>query len=186
MAAQQHASPPVAELPRPPAAIAVAPPAQELVVRRLKPADLPAVEDHMLALDPGGRARRFHALLGDDAVRAYVGRIDFRRMILVGAFEADSGRLIGLAEAHLDAPEAPLRTEVSVSVLARHRGLGLGRLLAGVALDAAAARGARRAEFHYQADNRPMARLVRGLGDAAAAAPGFACLALPLGALRPH
>ncbi len=186
MAAQQHATPAAAEFRRPPAAIAVAPPAQELVVRRLKPADLPAVEAHLLALDPGGRASRFHALLGDDAVRAYVARIDFRRMILVGAFEEESGRLIGLAEAHLDAPEAPLRTEASVSVLASHRGAGLGRLLAGVALDAAASRGARRAEFHYQADNRAVARLVRGLGTPAASAPGFACLALPLGATRPH
>jgi GNAT superfamily N-acetyltransferase len=161
-------------------------PAGELVVRRLGRADLPAIEAHFLALGPGDRTSRFHALLGDDAVRHYVHRIDFRRMILVGAFDLDSDRLIGLAEAHLDAPAAPLRAEASVSVLASRRGRGIGRLLMAVALDAAAARGTRRANFYYQTGNRPIAHLVRDLGRPVETAPGFAALALPLGPSVQH
>lgn len=172
--------------PHPEGTAAVARPKQELVIRSLRASDLPAIEAHLLALDRGDRASRFHALLGDDAIAAYVGRIDFARMILVGAFECESERLVGLAEAHLDAPTSPLRAEVSVSVLASNRGRGIGRLLSAVALDDAAARGTRRADFYYQAGNRALACLVRHLGAPIATAPGFASLALPLGGPMLH
>jgi len=62
-------------------AAAVGCPSQELVVRRLRAADLPAIEAHLLALDSGRRTSRFHAPLCDDAVRGYVGRIDFARLV---------------------------------------------------------------------------------------------------------
>ncbi len=78
-------------------------PTHELVIRRLRATDLPAVEAHLLALDSCDRHSRFHALLGDDAIRDYIGRIDFERMILIGAFDEGSERLVGMAEAHLDA-----------------------------------------------------------------------------------
>lgn len=161
----------------------------ELVVRRLTAADRPAVEAHLLALDPAGRASRFHVPLCDDGVRAYarrIGRSESMSLILIGAMEPDSGQLIGLAEAHLAADDDPQGAEVSVSVLARHRGRGVGRLLVAVALDAAAARGARRAAFHYQAGNRAIARLVHDLGTPIATKPGFAALALPLGPAHLH
>lgn len=156
---------------------------QELIVRRLVAADLPAIATHLLALEPVDRFARFHAFLGDDAIQDYIGRIDFQRMILAGAFDEDTGRLVGLAEAHLDAAVSPLRAETSVSVLASHRGQGIGRLLTAVVLDVAAARGTRRADFYYQTGNRVIARLVRDLGAPIATAPGFASLALPLGRL---
>lgn len=156
-------------------------PQGEVVFRRLRADDLPEITAHLLTLDPCDRASRFHALLGDDAVQAYVGRIDFARMILIGAFDGEGGPLIGLAEAHLDTAISPLRAEVSVSVLASHRGRGLGRLLTAIALDDAARRGTRRADFYFQAGNRALAHLVRGLGAPIATAPGYASLALPLG-----
>lgn len=59
----------------------VASSAQELVVRRLGAPDLPSIEAHLLALEPGDRTRRFHGLLGDDAMRGYFGRIDFARLV---------------------------------------------------------------------------------------------------------
>jgi GNAT superfamily N-acetyltransferase len=172
--------------PHPESTAAVARPTQELVIRALRASDLPAIKAHLLALDRGDRASRFHALLGDDAVYAYVGRIDFARMILIGAFKRESERLVGLAEAHLDAPTSPLRAEVSVSVLASHRGRSIGRLLTAVALDDAARRGTRRADFYYQAGNRALACLIRHLGAPIATAPGFASLALPLGGPMLH
>ena len=46
---------------------AVTCPLQELVVRRLGVPDLPAIEVHLLALGPGDRMSRFHALLGGPA-----------------------------------------------------------------------------------------------------------------------
>lgn len=159
---------------------------QELVVRRLTAADRPAIEAHLLALGPSDRMSRFHALLGEDAVRAYTGRIDFARMILVGAFDRDGERLIGLAEAHLDGAVPPVRAEASVTVLASHRGRGIGRLLIAVALDAAAARGARRADFYILPGNRAIARLVHSLGAPVAQSPGFVALALPLGPILPR
>jgi GNAT superfamily N-acetyltransferase len=161
-------------------------PTHELVIRRLRATDLPAVEAHLLALDASDRHSRFHALLGDDAIRDYIGRIDFERMILIGAFDEGSERLVGMAEAHLDATTSPLRAEVSVSVLPRHRSQGIGRLLVAVALDAAATRGTRRADFYYQTGNRTVARLVRDLGAPIATSPGFAALALPLGSALLH
>lgn len=153
--------------------------AQELILRRLGPDHLPAIEAHLLALSAGDRHRRFHALLDDEAIGAYVGRVNFGCMILVGAFDAGD-RLVALAEAHLDSAEAPVSAEVSVSVLQDHRGQGLGRLLTAVALDAAAARGSRQAELHFQPGNRAVGRLVHELGRPITAAPGFAVLALPL------
>ena len=152
----------------------------EVVFRTLRAGDLPAVTAHLLALDRNDRASRFHALLGDDAVHAYVGRIDFGRMILVGAFDGETEQLVGLAAV------SPLRAEVSISVLVSHRGRGLGRLLTAVALDNAAARGTRRADFYFQAGNRALACLVRHLGAPIATAPGFASLALPLGGPMLH
>jgi ribosomal protein S18 acetylase RimI-like enzyme len=71
-------------------------------------------------------------------------------------------------------------------VLASHRGRGIGRLLTAIALDDAAARGTRRADFYFQAGNRALARLVRDLGAPIATAPGFASLALPLGGPMLH
>jgi len=161
-------------------------PTEEIVIRRLKADDLPAVEAHLLALETSDRHSRFHALLGDDAIRGYIARIDFERMILVGAFGEETGRLVGLAEAHLDAATSPLRAEVSVSVLASHRGRAIGRLLTAVALDDAATRGTRRADFYFQIGNRAVAHLIRDLGAPIATAPGFASLALPLGSRSLH
>ena len=71
--------------PHPESTAAVARPMGELVFRTLRSSDLPAIKAHLLALGRDDRASRFHALLGDDAIHAYVGRIDFARMILIGA-----------------------------------------------------------------------------------------------------
>lgn len=178
MHAQQVSAPATSGLP-PAASLR---PGGALHLRRLAAADLPAIEVHLLALSPADRHARFHALLGDEAIRAYAGRVDFARMILVGAFEPASRRLLGLAEAHLDEAAAPRRAEVSVSLLPEQRGQALGRRLVAASLDEAAARGARFADFYYQAGNRAVARLVRALAAPIAAAPGHASLALPLAA----
>ncbi len=151
-------------------------------VRRLAAADLPAIAAHLLALSAADRHARFHALTGDEAIGAYVQRIDFARMVLVGTFDPVTGEMAGLAEAHLEEAAHPVRAEVSVSVLPEQRGRALGRRLVAAALEEAAAHGARFADFYYQSGNRALSRLVRALGAPVAAAPGHATLALPLAA----
>jgi GNAT superfamily N-acetyltransferase len=148
-------------------------------VRRLGHRDLPAIEEHLLALDLTDRHARFHACLGDAAIAGYVRRIDFGRMILVGAFDGPGGRIVGLAEAHLDDPRAPAAAEVSVSVLESERGRGIGRRLVARAIDLAVERGAGRAEFFFNPGNRALARLVGALGGRVQAARGHACIDRP-------
>jgi GNAT superfamily N-acetyltransferase len=133
-------------------------------VRPLGEADRPAILAHFLALDARDRALRFHAGRSDDTLARYVAGIDFARMLLAGAQGPADGRLLALAEAHLDDAHAPSCAELAVSVLADCRREGLGRRVVAHALRLAAARGARRAEFFYGADNRPLIRLVRSLG----------------------
>ncbi|HET6519537.1 MAG TPA: GNAT family N-acetyltransferase [Geminicoccaceae bacterium] len=148
-------------------------------VRRLGRHDLPAIEEHLLALGPMDRHGRFHACLGDAAIAGYVRRIDFGRMILVGAVGGPGGRIVGLAEAHLDGPLAPAAAEVSVSVLPSERRRGIGRRLVARAVDLAFERGAGRAEFVFNPDNRALARLVGALGGRVQAARGHACIDRP-------
>ena len=148
-------------------------------IRRLGRRDLPAIEAHLLALGPTDRHARFHACLGDAAIAGYVRRIDFGRMILVGAVDGPSGRIVGLAEAHLDDPLAPAVAEISVSVLESERGRGIGRRLVARAVDLAFGRGAGRAEFFFSPDNRALARLVGALGGRVQAARGHACIDRP-------
>lgn len=135
-----------------------------LVIRLLVPRDLPAVEAHFLALDLLDRCQRFHACRSDAALAAYVNGLDLERVILIGAFDAWCGALVGLAEAHLDDAQRPAAAELSVSVLAPWREAGLGRRLVREALAAAFRCGARSARFELAPDNRPMRRLLQALG----------------------
>ena len=69
-------------------------------LRRLDGRDLAGIEMHLLDLDLVSRNRRFRSGFGDAAVAAYVRRLDLTTDILFGAIEEDSGRIVGLAEAH--------------------------------------------------------------------------------------
>lgn len=155
-------------------------PADSYTVRRLDRRDLPAIERHFLALSPIDRGRRFHAMLGDAAIGRYVRGIDFERMVLVGAVEPASGRLVAIAEAHLDDPKAPRVAEISVTVLAHRRRQGLGRRVVGEVLALARDLGVERAEFFFAPDNRALARLVGSLGGNVDPLRGYATIERPL------
>jgi len=76
--------------------------AMNILVRELSKLDRASLEPHFLALDGEDRRLRFGAAINDDAVRAYVARVDFERDAAFGVF----GRGIGgalLARAHLRA-----------------------------------------------------------------------------------
>src|SRR5262245_40545501 len=96
-------------------------------VRRLDNCDLAGIERHFLELDMVSRNHRFHSGFGDAAISAYVGGLDVTTDILFGAIDETGGRIVGLAEAH--PTSAPSTVEVGTSVLASHRGRGLGRKL---------------------------------------------------------
>jgi GNAT superfamily N-acetyltransferase len=135
-----------------------------LIIKTLAPRDLPAVVAHFLAFELVDRCQRFHGARSDDALAAYVSGLDLERTILIGAREVMTGRIVGLAEAHLDDAQRPATAELSVSVLAPWRDAGLGRRLVRRALDIAFQCGARGARFHFSPDTRAMIRILKALG----------------------
>ena len=68
----------------------------DILVRELSRLERPALEPHFLALEGEDRRLRFGAPLNDDAVRAYVARIDFERDAAFGVYD-DALHLIGAA-----------------------------------------------------------------------------------------
>ena len=142
-------------------------------LRRLDGRDLAGIEMHLLDLDLISRNRRFRSGFGDAAVAAYVRRLDLTTDILFGAIEEDSGRIVGLAEAH---PAGTAHTvEIGTSVLASHRRRGLARELVARAVAAALAQGATAVELLFDPTNAAAARIAAGLG-ASLCAPDRAVL----------
>ena len=141
-------------------------------LRRLGAEDLPAIEEHLLGLGSRDRQSRFHGAVSDMAVAAYVRRIDPARSVLVGATDAPTNNIVGLAEAH--PAEAPRTVEMAVSVDPLFRQQGLGSRLLARAIELAFANGAEMAEFVFPPDNRPLVALIRGLGAHISAARGQA------------
>jgi len=140
--------------------------------RLLEAADLPQVEELLLALDGHDRQARFHLAVSDWWIGAYVGGLDPVRMILVGAFAGR--RLVGLAEAHL-AASAPV-AEMAVVVHPSHRRGGLATRLVRLALNFAFTRGVGTAEFAFGRDNSALIGFVDALGATVSAVQGHAVI----------
>ena len=102
---------------------------------------------------------RFGNALGDSAVRAYVSRIDLWHDAVFGVFGEDL-RLLGVA--HLARSRAS--AELGVSVLAGHRGLGIGGALLARAHTHARNWGVRALYMHCLAENAAMMHLARKQG----------------------
>lgn len=83
-----------------------------------------AMRRHFAALDADGRRRRFGMAPAPEAIDAYVDAIDFDADAVFGVL-ADDLSLIGLA--HL--PCRGQSAELGLSVLAQHRGGGIGSAL---------------------------------------------------------
>jgi len=73
-------------------------------VSQLSRIDRPALERHLLALDPRDRRLRFGTLPSDATVRAYVARIDFDRDAVSGVFDEE---LAIVGAAHLARASSP-------------------------------------------------------------------------------
>ena len=139
--------------------------------RRLTTSDRARMHAHFEALDRRGRLMRFRASLGDAALGEYVRRLDFTRTILVGTSEPYAGKLVALAEVHLDAKGVAGEAEIAVTVLAPWRRQGIARRLCAGATALAFQAGAARAVFFLPPENIAMGRLVSGLGGRNAGGP---------------
>jgi len=129
------------------------------VVRYLGPEDTKGIREHLLSLSGEDRYHRFHTCMDDSAIVGYVNRIDFSRMVMTGAFN-ERGNMIGLAEAHFDGLMRSDTAEVSVTVAEALRRRGIGRILVDEVQKAASVRGACRADFYFQPDNRGIIKLI--------------------------
>jgi len=73
-------------------------------VSELSRINRPALERHLLALDPHDRRLRFDTPPSDAAVHAYVARIDFDRDAVFGVFDEE---LAIVGAAHLARASSP-------------------------------------------------------------------------------
>jgi len=133
-------------------------------VRRLGPADSPAILDHFRRLDAEASYHRFFGAVSDHALSAYVGGFDWSRQIVLGA-ERD-GCLCALSEIGWSGTPEGSSGEFAVSVDAAARHLGIAGWLLDAVSAAAAAEGLRTLEGNWLAENYPVYRLMRRRGAA--------------------
>ena len=115
-----------------------------------------ALERHFLSLDAEDRRLRFGVPHSDQALRAYVGRIDFGGDALFAVLDES---LEILAAAHL--ARCGVHGELGLSVLPGHRTRGMGLALLQRAALRARNWGARGLLMHCLSENAAMMRLAR-------------------------
>jgi RimJ/RimL family protein N-acetyltransferase len=136
-------------------------------LRKLTPADRPALRAHLARLDAESRRRRFGHPTSPEAAAEHADRLDFRDTIVVG--RVAGGALCGVAEIVPCGAEG--RTgELGLSVDPGWRGQGLGTELTRRAFTMACNRGIRQVIVLCVADNVPMQRIAKKLGGRVVAA----------------
>jgi GNAT superfamily N-acetyltransferase len=128
-------------------------------VCELREAHRPGLISHFRSLGAADRHLRFCSALGDDALRAYVERIDFDRDAVFGAFNRHFELV---AAAHV--ARAGGHAEVGLSVLPGYRRLGIGSALLCAAMRRALSWGMDAVLVHCLPDNHPMMSLARKRG----------------------
>ena len=126
---------------------------------RLRESDRAALEAHFIALDSEDRRLRFGSSIHDDALRAYVSRIDFARD---GIFAVQDDYLRLLAVIHV--AFAGVNAELGLSVLPGRRGQGLGSALLARAVIHLRNRGTSEVFVHCLSENGAMMHLARNHG----------------------
>ena len=128
-------------------------------VQRLSVHSRDTFRTHLQALGPDDVRLRFGTPLGQEAIAAYVERIDFDSDVIFGVF---GGALMLEGAAHL-AFSGDL-AELGVSVLAHARGRGVGGALVRRAAEHARNRFVPRLYMHCLAENAAMIRIARRAG----------------------
>ena len=126
---------------------------------RLRESDRAALEAHFLSLDGEDRRLRFGSSIRDEALQAYVARIDFERDGLF-AVQDDYFKLLAVVHVAFTGESA----ELGLSVLPGRRGMGLGSALLSRAVIHLRNRGANEVLVHCLSENGAMMHLARTHG----------------------
>jgi len=121
-----------------------------LRLRRLAALDTAQIVEHLLTLNADDRHARFSALVSNQGIADYVGRINYRRDLCIGAMSPHFG-LLGFIHLAFYGTSA----ELGASVASEWRQRGIGRALFARALRMGRALGLR--EIHL-ASGHPAAR----------------------------
>jgi GNAT superfamily N-acetyltransferase len=154
---------------------------RRVLIRPILPGDAAELGEAIRTADPETLRRRF--LGGPPEVTpgllAHLTKVDYVRRFALVAFDATSGRGVGIARYE---PAGEGVAEIAVAVLPAWRHAGLGTLLILFLAKAAAERGVRTFTATYQAENRPVAALVEDVGGLSSQVieDGIADFSLPL------
>ncbi|HEY4997739.1 MAG TPA: GNAT family N-acetyltransferase [Usitatibacter sp.] len=129
------------------------------ITTRLRESEREALTRHFVALDGDDRRLRFGSSIGDEALGAYVARIDFDRD---GIFAVHDDNLRLVAVVHVAVTEAS--AELGLSVLPGFRGDGLGSELFARAVMHLRNRGIREVFIHCVTENAAIMHLARKHG----------------------
>jgi RimJ/RimL family protein N-acetyltransferase len=145
-------------------------------VKRLLAADRTKLKAHFLALPREDIRLRFGAVLPPEAIEQYVDNIDFDRDAVFGVFDDDLS-IAGVA--HL--ARNPGVAELGISVIASHRGKGIGSALFRRAHEHTRNQFIRALLMHCLAENEAMMHIARKSGMQIVTHPGEAqaVIALP-------
>lgn len=132
------------------------------LIRRLTPADEPALRAALLHADPLDLRRRF---LGPpppaSTIVGLLQRVDGLHDLALGAFD-DHGRLVGVAQ--FDRTDDLPTAEIAIELATSWQHHGLGRRMLNALADEARAVGITRLTASYYADNLPVRRLLHHTG----------------------
>jgi len=129
------------------------------IVQRLTETARSKLVEHFGKLEPEDVRLRFGAPMAPDAIAAYVESIDFGADAVVGVYD-DELNLGGVAHIAFGGDAA----ELGVSVLAEHRGRGIGSALFARAVEHARNRFVTRIYMHCLAENAAMMHIARKAG----------------------
>lgn len=133
-----------------------------MIARKLWPWERGSLREHLLRLGDEERVMRFCSPVGDAFINGYCDRIDWLRMVVVGAFV--DGRLRGIAELIVLPQQWPNSAELAMSVERSFQRQGIGRRLIDQVLLAARNRLVREVYLISRPENEPMRRLARAVG----------------------
>jgi GNAT superfamily N-acetyltransferase len=147
-----------------------------MIIRPLTVFEREAVRKFYVSLSPDDRRKRFCCTISDDTVSKYVGRIDFARDTVLGAFD-DEAQLVGLAELMRGSKES----EMAFSVRPDRRGQKIGTKLIQKLFLRARMCGITKVFVMFLSDNTPMRRMASRAGMALSTVDGesHASLELP-------
>jgi RimJ/RimL family protein N-acetyltransferase len=129
------------------------------VYRKLVPAEIGLLHDHLLRLTPEDRHCRFAGFVSEERIAEYCSRVDWFRTIVIGSFI--DGTLRGVAELRLDDPRVGWRAELAVTVELEWQSRGIGTELLRRAITVCRNRAIRSIYMICLVANRRMQRIAR-------------------------